>query len=91
MDFLLDNSQSARIKWLGRYYGHSGKSMYLSKTVPERSEPSRPSVKTEDREGFAAFGIVQPGGKDQTRSSGEEQRKSVCPGIRFHRNGFFPK
>jgi len=48
MDFLLDNSQFARIKWLGRNSEPTGKSVDLSKAVPERSEPSRSSVKTED-------------------------------------------
>lgn len=44
MDFLLDNSRFARVKWLGRNSGQPGKSVYLSNFVSER--PSlRPSVR----------------------------------------------
>jgi hypothetical protein len=46
MDFLLDNSQSARVKWPGRNSGRAGKSVYLSKLIPERTQPSRLSVQT---------------------------------------------
>jgi hypothetical protein len=47
MDFLLDNSQFARFKWLGRNFRPSGKSVYLSESVPDRRQPSQPSVATE--------------------------------------------
>jgi len=44
MGFLLDNSESARVKWLGRNSGHPGQSVYLSNLAPERQQLSRPSV-----------------------------------------------
>jgi hypothetical protein len=47
MDFLLDNSQFARVKWLGRKPSPSGKSVYLNNLISERVQPSRPSKTTD--------------------------------------------
>ena len=47
MDFLLDNSQSARFKWLGRNSGCAGKSVYLNELISERKQPSQLSAQTE--------------------------------------------
>jgi len=82
MDFLLDNSQSARTKWLGRKNGPSGKSVYLSKTVPERHEPSRQSVKTEGAERVSVcLGWCSPMAKRQDyRAKCDDHRSVLEPG-----------
>jgi hypothetical protein len=75
MDFLLDNSQSARIKWLGRKNGPSGKSVYLSKTVPDRNEPSQQSVQTEGAARASARSeLCSPAGRQDRRAKCKDHR-----------------
>jgi len=68
MDFLLDNSQFARVKWLGRNSGQPGKSVYLSEFVPE-CLPSRLSVNADEIVGasshLAAKGTIEAENADR--------------------------
>jgi len=88
MDVLVNNSQSARVKWLGRSPGRSGKSVYLSNSVSERQQPSL-AFRDHGRrgEGFIALGTVQAGG-DETTPFAQVQSASVQPRVRFHFESF---
>jgi Carboxypeptidase regulatory-like domain len=79
MDFLLDNSQFARVKWLGRNSGPSGKSVYLNNLVPERSQPLRSSLTTEGA--VRASSRWEPSRQTQGKENGLREFK----GHRFDR------
>jgi hypothetical protein len=82
MDFLLDNSESARVKWLDRNSGQSGKSMYLRNSVSECQQPSLASRNHGRRgEGFLVLETEQAGGEETTPFA-QAQRASVQPHVR---------
>jgi hypothetical protein len=82
MDFLLDNSQFARVKWLDRISGQSGKSMYLSNSVSECQPPSLASRKYGRRgEGFLVLGTVRASGEETTPFA-QVQCASIQPHVR---------
>jgi hypothetical protein len=82
MDFLLDNSQPARVKWLDRNSGQSGKSMYLSNSVSECQQPSLASRSHGRRgEGFLVSETVQVDGEETTPFA-QVQRASIQPHVR---------
>jgi Carboxypeptidase regulatory-like domain len=61
MDFLVDNSQFARIQWLGRSFRPSGKSVYLNESVADRRQPSQLAVsKASNARVLCRLGVRKP-------------------------------